>query len=101
MAPRNEQAKASSSVGAGEKRLSLTDSTIQINDRLYSAHDLAKIHPGGELFVKAFAGRDATEAFLSYHRREFPHQRQTDALVGYTDPLKVPSFLFLPSSPPL
>lgn len=37
---------------------------------------------GGELFVSAFAGRDATEAFLSYHRREFPHARLATSMVG-------------------
>jgi fatty acid desaturase (delta-4 desaturase) len=29
-----------------------------------------------------FAGRDATEAFLSYHRREFPHDKMIEALVA-------------------
>jgi fatty acid desaturase (delta-4 desaturase) len=28
--------------------------------------------------VNAFAGRDATEAFLSYHRRTFPHSRWSE-----------------------
>jgi fatty acid desaturase (delta-4 desaturase) len=32
--------------------------------------------------VSAFAGRDATEAFLSYHRRKFPHSKWADSLVG-------------------
>lgn len=36
----------------------------------------------GELFVRAFAGKDATDAFLSYHRRNFPHHLVKDALVG-------------------
>ena len=55
---------------------------IQVEDKIYSAKSIADMHPGGELFVKAFAGRDATEAFLSYHRREFPHSRMTDSLIG-------------------
>ena len=46
---------------------------VQIDDQLYCAKSLSKIHPGGEVFVRAFAGSDATEAFLSYHRRRFPH----------------------------
>ena len=61
---------------------------IQVEDRVYSAKSIAEMHPGGELFVKAFAGRDATEAFLSYHRREFPHSRMTDSLLGKADPAK-------------
>ena len=43
---------------------------------------------GGELFVKAFSGRDATEAFLSYHRREFPHSKMTPYLAGTSTPSK-------------
>ena len=46
------------------------------------------MHPGGELFVKAFSGRDATEAFLSYHRRSFPHSIMTKHLVNSAVPLK-------------
>lgn len=36
----------------------------------------------GELFVRAFAGKDATDAFLSYHRRNFPHHLVKEALMG-------------------
>jgi acyl-lipid (7-3)-desaturase (Delta-4 desaturase) len=61
---------------------------IQVEDRIYSAKSLADMHPGGELFVKAFAGRDATEAFLSYHRREFPHSRMTESLLGSATAVK-------------
>ncbi len=62
----------------------LTDDFIQVDDKVYSTLQLAQSHPGGELFVKAFAGRDATEAFLSYHRRQFPHARANvnEALIG-------------------
>lgn len=60
----------------------LQPDTIQVDDKIYSAKLLAENHPGGELFVKAFAGRDATEAFLSYHRRKFPHQKVEPYLVG-------------------
>ncbi len=60
----------------------LNENTVQVNDCIYDTLSLAAIHPGGELFVKAFSGRDATEAFMSYHRREFPHNRVTDSLVG-------------------
>ena len=46
---------------------------IQVDNHIYDVESLSKYHPGGELFVKLFAGRDATNAFLSYHRRAFPH----------------------------
>ena len=58
----------------------LTNEEVLIENKIYSVDSLAATHPGGELFVKAFAGRDATEAFLSYHRKEFPHETQSSAL---------------------
>lgn len=70
------------------KVLKLGHDQIQVNDKVYSAHLLAKDHPGGSLFVKSFAGRDATEAFLSYHRREFPHEHMSFANVGIANPTK-------------
>jgi len=62
----------------------IADDTILVDDKLYSWKKLAATHPGGELFVKSFAGRDATEAFMSYHRRLFPHETQAHALIGST-----------------
>lgn len=62
--------------------MGLKPESIQVEDKIYSAEQIAKVHPGGELFVRAFAGRDATQAFLSYHRRSFPHSRVKDALEG-------------------
>lgn len=52
---------------------------VQVDNVMYSAQELSSIHPGGDLFVKAFAGVDATEAFLSYHRRAFPHAKVPSA----------------------
>ena len=60
----------------------LKEDEIQVDGTVYSAVALAHDHPGGELFVRAFAGRDATEAFLSYHRRSFPHEKVKSAVVG-------------------
>jgi cytochrome b involved in lipid metabolism len=60
----------------------LTEDTVQVDNCIYDTLALASIHPGGELFVKAFSGRDATEAFLSYHRKEFPHAKVAKHLVG-------------------
>ena len=51
---------------------------IQVDNHIYYVNSLSKIHPGGELFVKLFAGRDATHAFLSYHRRVFPHEKMRE-----------------------
>lgn len=49
--------------------------TIQINQILYDTDSLAEFHPGGPLFVELFDGLDATEAFHTYHRRRFPHDK--------------------------
>ena len=71
-----------------KKSTSLGEEEIQVDGKIYSAKKLSDMHPGGKLFVKVFAGRDATEAFLSYHRREFPHDRLAESLVGTAVPTK-------------
>ena len=40
---------------------------------------LKKCH---EFCLQAFSGRDASQAFISYHRRTFPHSRAKSALEG-------------------
>lgn len=80
MAPQNE--KKGDNAGVVEKQSVIDDYSIQVHDKVYDARKLAAMHPGGELFVNIFAGRDATEAFLSYHRRSFPHDRVKEALIG-------------------
>jgi hypothetical protein len=45
---------------------------------------------GGDLFIKAFAGRDASEAFLSYHRKKFPHDKVSEYLIGKAIAAKSP-----------
>lgn len=47
--------------------------TILVNDIYYDTQKLANFHPGGNLFIDLFAGKDATEVFHVYHRRPFPH----------------------------
>lgn len=47
--------------------------TILVNDIYYDTQKLANFHPGGNLFIDLFAGKDATEVFHAYHRRPFPH----------------------------
>lgn len=66
----------------------LAPNNIQVDGMVYSAETLSKEHPGGDLFIKAFAGRDASEAFVSYHRRKFPHSKWGHASVGKAVPLK-------------
>eukprot|EP00094_Tigriopus_californicus_P012914 TCALIF_12487-PA protein Name:"Similar to des6 Linoleoyl-CoA desaturase (Synechocystis sp. (strain PCC 6803 / Kazusa))" AED:0.17 eAED:0.23 QI:211/0.5/0.66/1/0.5/0.66/3/0/199 len=69
--------------------LPLGDESIRVEDKIYSAKALADLHPGGPLFVKSFAGRDASHAFLSYHRRQFPHSRVKEALEKVDPNVKV------------
>lgn len=53
---------------------------IRIGNKSYDAKKLSGFHPGGPLFISAFAGRDASQAFVSYHRKPFPHQKVKFAL---------------------
>jgi fatty acid desaturase (delta-4 desaturase) len=82
MAPNKSVEATAPAVQLQKEAAALNDYAIQVDDCVYDTKALAKIHPGGELFVKAFSGRDATEAFLSYHRKAFPHDRMTDSLIG-------------------
>lgn len=77
------QTTSTSSINEKSLEISeLNDETIQVDDKIYSVTALAESHPGGQIFVKSFAGRDATETFLSYHRRKFPHSKMINAKVG-------------------
>nr|UZZ64684.1 front-end desaturase [Platychelipus littoralis] len=60
---------------------SIDENSIRVENKIYSSKKLADLHPGGPLFIKAFSGRDASQAFISYHRRLFPHSRVEKALV--------------------
>lgn len=84
MPPYPDKKESSSEVVKPSISIDLNDDRIQVDEFIYDTKSLASVHPGGELFVKAFSGRDATEAFLSYHRKQFPHVRMTDALIGKT-----------------
>jgi cytochrome b involved in lipid metabolism len=90
MAPQTERQVVDNKINAADisqpqpvvEASNISPVAIQVDDKVYDANSLASTHPGGELFVKAFAGRDATEAFLSYHRRQFPHSKMKGALIG-------------------
>ena len=49
--------------------------TIRVDNVYYDTEHLSQNHPGGKLFVELFDGKDATNAFDSYHRRRFPHEK--------------------------
>jgi len=76
------------------KRKNNKDHMIQIDGVSYDAQALADSHPGGPLFIQAFTGRDATTAFLSYHRREFPHTKMMDMKVDTaSEAINTPDYL--------
>nr|A0PJ29.1 RecName: Full=Acyl-lipid (7-3)-desaturase; AltName: Full=Acyl-lipid 4-desaturase; AltName: Full=Delta-4 desaturase; Short=PsD4Des [Rebecca salina]AAY15136.1 delta-4 desaturase [Rebecca salina] len=57
------------------------DLTI-VGDSVYDAKAFRSEHPGGAHFVSLFGGRDATEAFMEYHRRAWPKSRMSRFHVG-------------------
>lgn len=63
---------------------------IRIEDYVYDAVKLAKLHPGGEIFVLQCSNTDGTAIFNSSHRRRFPHDKYKDFRV---DPAVVPASL--------
>ena len=42
-------------------------------------------------FLQAFSGRDASQAFMSYHRRQFPHSRVKEAFTSVEQDVKISS----------
>ena len=52
----------------------IPDDCIRIGNKLYNAEKIEFWHPGGKIFIQAFTGHDATEPFVTYHRRHFPHK---------------------------
>jgi len=47
-----------------------TSAWIIIDGYVYDITTFAAMHPGGELLILSFAGKDATETFYSLHRHE-------------------------------
>lgn len=77
---------ATAANGTPLSSLVLAEHAVQVDDKVYDVQKLSAMHPGGELFVKVFAGRDASEAFLSYHRRVFPHEKMAGMLLSEAKP---------------
>jgi fatty acid desaturase (delta-4 desaturase) len=66
---------------------------LRVDDFLYDAAALSRIHPGGALFVLQTDGTDATAVFNTSHRRPFPHEKYAQHRI---DESKVPSGTPLP-----
>nr|ADG36330.1 delta-4 fatty acid desaturase [Diacronema viridis] len=67
-----------------------SDLTI-VGDAVYDAKAFREEHPGGAHFVSLFGGRDATEAFMEYHRRAWPKARMSKFFVGSLAPSEKPT----------
>ena len=52
----------------------IPEDCIRVGNKLYNAEKLESWHPGGRIFIQAFAGHDATETFVQHHRKRFPHK---------------------------
>mmetsp|Transcript_26192 Transcript_26192/g.67678 ORF Transcript_26192/g.67678 Transcript_26192/m.67678 type:complete len:447 (-) Transcript_26192:356-1696(-) len=61
-----------------------------VGDSVYDAKAFRSEHPGGAHFVSLFGGRDATEAFMEYHRRAWPKARMERFHVGALAPTEKP-----------
>ncbi|EDQ85511.1 uncharacterized protein MONBRDRAFT_11800 [Monosiga brevicollis MX1] len=61
------------------------DDLVWVNNVPYNVKEFASRHPGGKTFVSLYGGRDATDAFATYHRRTFPHK----SMQGYAVPKEV------------
>jgi len=68
------------------KQVASRPDLLIVHDEVYSAARFQSQHPGGAVFVSMFGGRDATEAFMEYHSREFPRQRMAEFLEGRLHP---------------
>ena len=57
------------------------DCWVAVDGHVLDVSSFAKMHPGGELLLLSFAGKDATEAFFDLHRH--------DVLLKYIPRLRV------------
>ena len=70
------------------KHTTINNCWVIINDNVYDVTEFLKKHPGGAKIILAHAGRDATEAFESFHKAEIIDQNLGP---GYIYPLLIHS----------
>jgi alkylation response protein AidB-like acyl-CoA dehydrogenase/predicted heme/steroid binding protein len=63
------------------RHASETDCWIAVDGIVYDVSKFMKLHPGGKSVILSVGGRDVTEAFFSYHKKE--------VLTKYSDKLKI------------
>jgi len=54
---------------------------VKIENKQYDLSKFKNNHPGGEKFIALFSNQDATNAFQSYHGRDFPHKQMEKFLI--------------------
>merc|ERR1719473_2175049 len=64
------------------KHNSKADCWVVVNDQVLNVTNFLKDHPGGELAILTFAGKDATEEFNMIHPPDVIGKYAPDALVG-------------------
>ncbi|KAA3681181.1 acyl-CoA 6-desaturase (Delta-6 desaturase), partial [Paragonimus westermani] len=70
-----------------EKHATLTDRWIVIDNKVYDITKFQNRHPGGRKILGHFAGQDATEAFLAFHKKSSDVKKYLKPLyVGDVDP---------------
>ena len=57
-------------------------SWIIIDSFVYNITSFAGMHPGGELVIREYAGKDATEDFYGLHRHEVIQKYSPKLLIG-------------------
>merc|ERR1719506_1283033 len=64
------------------KHNSKTDCWVVVNEQVLNVTNFLKDHPGGELAILTFAGKDATEEFNMIHPPDVIGKYAPDAMVG-------------------
>merc|ERR1719210_1491986 len=81
-------APAKSSGGGGitmaevAKHTSKTDCWVVLHDRVLNVTSFLSQHPGGELAILTFAGKDATAEFDMIHPPDVIEKYAPDAIIG-------------------
>ena len=58
------------------------DGSVILNDRVLDVTNFLSSHPGGELAILTFAGKDATEEFDMIHPPDVVSKYAPDAIIG-------------------
>merc|ERR1719517_246400 len=85
---KKKKEKKSSGGGGGltmaevEKHTTKTDCWVVLNDRVLDVTSFLSQHPGGELAILTFAGKDATAEFDMIHPPDVIEKYAPDAVIG-------------------